>query len=346
MAVTIRDIAKMANVSVATVSRVIHGNGYVKQETRENIEKIIKETCYRSTVQNKEASLRQFHTIAVLLPTVIDPFYSEILRGILGYLGNVKFNVMIFSTNEDEAKELEVIRDLQNQKFDGIIIAPVNIKGWLSAECIDALEQLSVPVVVVGRDMRYAHFDNIFMEEEGGAFDAVSLLLRNGHEHIGMLCGPREMTYMDQRYKGYIAALTNCSKNFDPDYVRCGDFEVEEAYQMTDELLSLNPRPTAIFCSDPIYTLGLVKYVLDHQLVIGKDLSVISYGDVELLSTLKFNITSVIKKTLDMGEYAAETLLRRLSSQNSTEIIRTALVPEIKIRGSEKLQGLSPASAE
>ena len=251
---------------------------------------------------------------------------------------------MIFSTNEDETEELNTIRGLQHQKFDGIIISPVNIKGSLSRESIDALDQLVVPVVVVGRDMRFVHFDNIFMEEECGAFDAVSLLLRNGHRHIGMLCGHREITYMNQRYNGYVAALTNCSGNFDPDYVCFGDMEVEEAYQMTDHLLSLNPSPTAIFCSDPIYTLGFVKYMLDHQMVIGRDLSVVSYGDVELLSALKFNITSVIKKSFDMGEHAAEVLLKRITYQNSSEIIRTALVPEIKIRGSEKMQGLTPAS--
>ena len=207
------------------------------------------------------------------------------------------------------------------------------------------LINFSVPVVVVGRGYApFVHFDNIFMEEECGAFDAVSLLLRNGHKYIGMLSGPREITYMNQRYKGYVAALTNCFGNFDPDYVCFGEMEVEEAYQMTDQLLSLSPRPTAVFSADPIYTLGLVKCMLDHQMVIGRDLSVVSFGDVELLSTLKFNITSVIKKSFDMGKCAAEVLLKRIASQNSSEIIRTALVPEIEIRGSEKMQGLTPAS--
>jgi LacI family transcriptional regulator len=341
---TIRDIAKKANVSVATVSRVIHGNGYVKKETKEIVEEIILETGYQRVSQIPDQDYRDFHTVAVLLPSVTDPFYSEILCGVRDYLNTQKFNVMIFSTNEDETEELNTIRGLQHQKFDGIIISPVNIKGSLSRESIDALDQLVVPVVVVGRDMRFVHFDNIFMEEECGAFDAVSLLLRNGHRHIGMLCGHREITYMNQRYNGYVAALTNCSGNFDPDYVCFGDMEVEEAYQMTDHLLSLNPSPTAIFCSDPIYTLGFVKYMLDHQMVIGRDLSVVSYGDVELLSALKFNITSVIKKSFDMGEHAAEVLLKRITYQNSSEIIRTALVPEIKIRGSEKMQGLTPAS--
>ncbi len=338
---TIREIAKMANVSVATVSRVIHGNGYVREETKKNIEKILSETGYQRSTQVRNFD---FHTIAVLLPSVTDPFYSEILCGVRDYLNAQKFNVMIFSTNENETEELNTIKGLQHQKFDGIVISPVNIKGSLSQESIDALDQLSVPVVVVGRDMRFVHFDNIFMEEECGAFDAVSLLLRNGHKYIGMLSGPREITYMNQRYNGYVAALTNCSGKFDSDYVCFGDMEVEEAYQMTDHLLSLNPRPTAVFSADPIYTLGLVKYMLDHQLVIGRDLSVVSYGDVELLSTLKFNITSVIKKSFDMGEHAAEVLLKRITSQNSSEIIRTALVPEIKIRGSEKMQGLTPAS--
>ena len=324
---TIRDIAKKANVSVATVSRVIHGNGYVKKETKEIVEEIILETGYQRVSQIPDQDYRDFHTVAVLLPSVTDPFYSEILCGVRDYLNTQKFNVMIFSTNEDETEELNTIRGLQHQKFDGIIISPVNIKGSLSRESIDALDQLVVPVVVVGRDMRFVHFDNIFMEEECGAFDAVSLLLRNGHRHIGMLCGHREITYMNQRYNGYVAALTNCSGNFDPDYVCFGDMEVEEAYQMTDHLLSLNPSPTAIFCSDPIYTLGFVKYMLDHQMVIGRDLSVVSYGDVELLSALKFNITSVIKKSFDMGEHAAEVLLKRITYQNSSEIIRTALVP-------------------
>ena len=186
---TIREIARMANVSVATVSRVIHGNGYVKEETKKMVEKILQETGYQRISQVHGSEFHKFHTIAVLLPSVTDPFYSEILCGVRDYLNAQKFNVMIFSTNENEMEELNTIKGLQHQKFDGIIISPVNIKGSLSQGSIDALDQLSVPVVVVGRDMRFVHFDNIFMEEECGAFDAVSLLLRNGHKHIGMLSG-------------------------------------------------------------------------------------------------------------------------------------------------------------
>ena len=335
MAVTIRDIAKMANVSVATVSRVIHSNGYVKEETRNLIEKYIQETGYQKN-RPQQRNGQHNYIIAVILPDILDNYCCEILQGIMIYAESQNFNIMVFSSNNDEEKELFLVHALKFQKIDGIIIFPVNITGKLPQKCIRSLEELKIPVSVVGRDMRYTYFDNIFMDEESGAFDAVSLLLRNGHERIGIICGDRTSVFMDQRYHGYENALINCGKSVVPDYVRYSSQTVEDAYQATDELLSLPTPPTAIFSTDIVYTLGLVKYLIDYHLSIGRELAVTAYGDIELLSVFKFNITTVVKKTLDMGKYAAELLIKKIFSGNKEDIIRAALIPELHIRGSEK----------
>ena len=181
MSTTIKDIAEMAQVSVATVSRVINGNGYVKKETKETIENLLKQTGYTPTARAQKKILQNSHTVAVVLPSLIFSFYSEILQGILSFFDTTNIDCMIFLSHENPSKELEVIKNMKYQKFSGVIISPASMTGLLSPECIEALGDLNVPVVIVGRDTRYTHFDNIFMEEEGGAFDAVSLLLKNNN---------------------------------------------------------------------------------------------------------------------------------------------------------------------
>ena len=148
MAATIRDIAQMAGVSVATVSRVIHGNGYVKKETRDLVEEILIQTNYHRT-KSQAAKVQAYNTIAVLLPDITDSFYAEILTGLTDPLEKAHFNIMYFSSNEDEKKELELIRELSRQNIDGIIISPVNIKGSFPPATVSALQALAVPVVVV-----------------------------------------------------------------------------------------------------------------------------------------------------------------------------------------------------
>ncbi|HIX99154.1 LacI family DNA-binding transcriptional regulator [Eubacterium sp. ER2] len=336
MAATIRDIAQMAGVSVATVSRVIHGNGYVKKETRDLVEEILIQTNYQRP-KGQTVKVQTYNTIAVLLPNITDSFYAEILTGLNDPFEKAHFNIMYFSSNEDEKKELELIRELSHQNIDGIIISPVNNKGAFLPATISALQDLSVPVVVVGRDMKCSSFDNIFMAEQEGAFDATSLLLRNGHERIAIMCGKPEILYMHQRHQGYIDALTNCGKPVNPNYVKFGPSKIDTAYEMASDLFSLSPPPTAIFTADTIFTLGLVKYLLTHDLQIGKDISIVAFGDVELLWSLNFNITSIVKRTFSIGEYAAETILKRISSSTNHEKIRTSLIPEIRLRGSEKM---------
>lgn len=336
MATTIRDIAQMAGVSVATVSRVIHGNGYVKKETKDLIEKILVQTNYRYP-KHQVVTTQPYNTIAVLLPDITDNFYAEILTGLTIPFEKAHFNIMYFSSNEDEKRELELIQELSHQSIDGIIISPVNIKGSFPPSTLAALQALTVPVVVVGRDIKCSYFDNIFIAEQEGAFDATSLLLRNGHEHIAIMCGKPEILYMRQRYQGYVDALTNCGKLINSDYVKFGSPKIDVAYEMASTLFSLSTPPTAIFTADTIFTLGLVKYLLAHGLQIKKDISIVAFGDVELLCSLNFNITSVIKRTFNIGEFAAETILKRISSSSNQEKVRTALIPEICLRGSEKL---------
>lgn len=336
MSVTIRDIARRANVSPATISRVLNNSGYVKQDTRELIEQIIKETGYRAGAFGRNIEKGSPQTIAVLVPNVIDSFYGEILKGVFNHTRDKNLNIMVFDANEDEEKELEILKGMCHQQCEGLIFSPSNLAERLSERHIRILEEIRIPVVVVGRDIKYSKIDNVFMEEEAGAFDAVNLLIRNGHKNIGILCGEQTIGYMRKRYHGYEEALISCDLKVQSKYVQFGKRSIDSAYQMTEHLLNTVPRPTAIFSTEPIYTLGLIQYMLHHDLTIGKDLAIVAFGDNDVLLTLKFNITSVVKATVEMGEYSAETLLRRLANAGSGDIIHSALIPEIQLRGSEK----------
>lgn len=335
MSVTMRDIARKANVSAATVSRVLNNNGYVKQEKREQIEAIIRETGYGAGTIINNIQKGRPHIISVLVPDVTDPFYGEILKGVFNYTRDKNLNVMVFDSSNEEEKELEILQGMSRQQCEGVIFSPSNLTGNLSQRHIGIIEKLQIPVVAVGRDIKCSKIDNIFMEEEAGAFDAVNLLIRNGHRNIGILCGEQNITYMQKRYRGYEDALISCDLKINKKYIQLGKRTIDSAYELTQRMLEAVPPPTAIFSADPIYTLGFVQYILNHNLAIGKDIAIVAFGDTEVLTTLKINITSVVKSTIEMGEYSAETLLRRMTKAKPSDIVHTALIPEITIRGSE-----------
>jgi len=338
---TIYDIAKAANVAPSTVSRVINGNKNVKQSTREKVEAIIKEAGYTPNVLARNLSVGDSNTIAFVVPDIDNQFFTTLLHGITDMAMEIDANVFMFGTDENIEREQKVLSSLTSEMIKGIIIIPVLEENRTTKEKLTKFEESGIPVVLIDRDVIGSGFDGIFSEDSNGSAQAVELLIAEGHSNIAIITGPLTSYPGRERFKGYERALADNNITLNQEYVVNGGFRVQESYNAMKKIMQLEPRPTAIFTSNNLTTLGCLKYMKEHNMHIYEDISLVGFDDIPELTYTDINLTVVTRPVYKMGCDAMNLLKMRFPGSELSEgdrgIVRRHLVKtQIIKRGSEK----------
>ena len=339
----IYDIAEKANVSPATVSRVINGNKSVREETRRKVQKIIEETNYVPNSLARNLSVGETRNIAFLAPDIENPFFSKILHGLSDTANHYGYNVFMYGTNDNLEIEHRILNDVQKERIKGFVIIPVSDKDKITAEKLESLEKNQIPIVLIDRDIIHAEFDGVFSDDCEGARQAVKCLIDSGHTRIAIITGERNSRPGRERLKGYEKALEESGIEKKSDYIVGGSFKENAAYQACQRLMDLKEPPTAIFTSNNLITLGCLKFMKDKDMKIGRDISMVCFDEIHELSCTDINLTTVDRPVYEMGCAALELLEYSFQSltgngkekiMRRTNIVKTNLI----IRGSEKLK--------
>jgi len=339
---TIKDIAKIAKVSPATVSRVINNSGYVKLETRTSVEDAIRENGYVPNVLARNLSKNETNTIGVVVPDINNPFFGEVIKGITMKAEKSNLNILLCDTNEREENERRSLKMLKGQKLKGIIITPTSDANEFNAEYLKFMESIGIPIVLVDRDVKHSKFDGVFIDNIAGTFEGMQALIQNGHRRIAIIAGPKTSKPGRDRLRGYKQALEAYQIPLDESLIFYGDFKLKSGYEITKKIFDLSPLPTAIFSSNNMMTLGCIKYLNEAGKKIGEDISLLGFDEIEMLNILNIKISVIDRPTYSMGEVAITLLMEKLESgKNTDNIQRTILMPKLILRGSEKLKGLS-----
>ncbi len=330
----ITQIAQLSEVSTATVSRVINNADCVNPETRARVLKVIEEYNYvpSSTAQN--LSKNTSRAVGVVFPDLENPFFQQILRGITQLADEKGYEVLIFNTDEQLEKEHRILQTARAGKLAGLIIAPVVYTDEKSGEILDMYEKEGIPVVLIDRDIRNRIFSRILVDNEQGAYDAVSCLIREGHRKIGFLKGNRNIIPILEREQGYRRALQEHGIPVRREYEMDCDQKCDMAYQKMKVLMEQPDPPTAIFTSNNMMTLGCLRYLTEHHLQIGRDIALIGFDDIESLQMIGFHLSVVTRSEVQMGVLAMEMILRGL--ENPTQHECRKIATELILRGSEK----------
>ncbi|QGU94652.1 substrate-binding domain-containing protein [Clostridium bovifaecis] len=337
MAVTIKDIAEKAQVSLATVSRVLNNSGFVKEEKRELVLKTIKELNYVPNSVARSLSTSQSNTIGVVIPDVNNPFFGEVIKGIATVADEEDFNIILCDTDENIDKEFKALEMLKKQRVRGIIITPTSDKNEFNSEYLEALESLGIPIVLIDRDVKYSNFDGVFLDSLNGAFEATDALIKEGHKKIAIIAGPQTSKPGRDRLRGYRKAMIMNKLDIDEKYIFYGDFKLESGYKITKEILKMEDRPTAIFVCNNMMNLGCIKALFEQNINIPGDIALIGFDEIEMLNVLNFKISVVSRPTTEMGRVAMNMLIDRLKDEESTHTKRITLSPKLTLKGSEKL---------
>ncbi|GMO24131.1 MAG: LacI family transcriptional regulator [Spirochaetaceae bacterium] len=330
MKTTIKDIAKMAKVSTATVSRVINNNPEgVGQELRNNILKIVRETGYKPNLLARSMITNKTHTIGLLSPDIVTPFYQYVIKGINDCLQAAGYTMLLCNV-ESGAAYREQVETMLAKGTDGIIL--MGFFGETSQTLAEILT--GVPVVLFDYVPRLEQIAQINTNNRASARELTSHLIENGHRRIGCIMGPEQFDTVRERLKGYQKALEDAGIPYNPKIMLNGDFSTDSALEPAARLIT-ETDVSAIFCFNDLMAYGVYKYCAQCGKRIPEDISVAGFDDIPYSELLNPPLTTVRQPGYRLGAESAKMLLEQINGTAEPRMKRI-LSNTLMIRGSVK----------
>lgn len=331
---TIEDVAKYANVSIATVSRVINQLGGVRAKTEARILHAIEELNYIPNAVARSMVKKSTKTIGIVIPDVSNPFFPAVVSGIEQKAREKGYFTMLCNTNESAETERELLQIFLERSVDGLIITTADEWGDQLKAVIDA----KIPIVAIDRAIKKFEVDTVLVGNIDGAYQATRHLILQGHQKIAIICGPQHTTPGYERLVGYKRALEEYGLPVTAEYIVEGDFREESGNRLTKDLYRLPDRPTAIFSVNNLMTMGCMTALQEIGWKLGEEVSFIGFDDVEIAAFIQPPLTVVSRPMRKLGEIAFDLLYDRMSGSDSEGKRHYVLSPELRIRQSCKLR--------
>lgn len=327
---TLYDVAKQANVSIATVSNVLNNKDEASEETIKRVNEVIKQIGYSRNESARSLKRGESKLIGLIVPDN-NPFFTEILDGIQQECEYYDWQVVVANSEESEKRQNQLIELLSAQQVSGIILAPVsetlsttNIKG-------------NAPIVLIDREVENVKLPVIKADNIDGCYKATKKLLQNGHKRIGLILASPGISTTVQRKQGYVEALSSQNIQIDEELIQFGGnytgtkAQIDGGYQAVMRMMNLPSPPTAIFATNHLLMIGALKAIKEQNLSIPKDISFIGFDDHPWQEISSPKLTIVSQPAFEMGRQAIHAL-HKLKSKD--EVITTSLPLKLIIRES------------
>lgn len=314
MAATIKDIAKKTGLGLATISSYLNG-GNVREANRVKIEAAIEELHYEINEVARGLKTNRTKTIGVVIPELNNIFCTEIITSMEDVLRNHGYAIIVCDCRTDKQLEKEAVAFLTQKRVDGIINMPVDETG----SHLEEFRRSGKPVVLIDRKIKNLNCDSVFVDNRTASREAVQLLLRDGHRHIGIIAGPQDIFTAKERLLGYMDALTQAQIPVQDNWICYGDYKMESGVRGIDELLKKDPKLTAVFVCNYEMTLGAVIGANELGVTIPEDLSLIGYDNLSFARACRPKLTIVVQPTEQIGREVAHVMLERLEQEKGKE---------------------------
>ncbi|MDO5516586.1 MAG: LacI family DNA-binding transcriptional regulator [Clostridium sp.] len=324
MSVTIKDIAKLANVSHTTVSRALNNSPYINEETKSKIKALAKELNYVPNYNAKSLVLLKSYVIGVFFSSISegtsDAFFHEIVKGINKVIDK-EYNLVIRGIDQ-----YQYSHPIDNKNFDGIIVVSQRKED---DEFIKTIIEKNIPTVVINRVVDIDNIVNIVSNDTKGSYDAVDYFIKNNHKNIALIQGNDDFESSAYRKKGYLNALDDNNIEVNEDYIMTGKYTLESGYDNMKKLLKLSERPTAVFCANDDIAVGAMKAISESGLNVPEDISIIGFDNSNFCNYVTPTLSSVRKDSLMMSEIGGINLLNIIKNKhvkNQRSYIESTLV--------------------
>lgn len=313
MGVTLKDIAKMANVSHATVARALNNSGYINEKTKERILNIVKEMKYSSNISAKSLVTNKSYNVGLFFSSMSQRtspgFFYEMLGGVNSVIGG-SYNLVV----REVGHETEFLT-IDKNRFDGILLVSQSESD--NAFIKDVLQK-EIPLVVLNRELDDPSIPNVLPAEKKGSYEAIKFLIKNGHTDIAVIEGAKGFKSSINRKEGYLQAMQENKIPVRDEYMVCGNYTIESGHTAMNSLLQLPKRPTAVFAFNDDMAVGAMKAIFEAGLKVPGDISMIGFdGNVEC-DYVTPPLTTVSKRSRDISIKGAEKLLGLINGDDST----------------------------
>lgn len=330
MAATIKDVAKKAEVSPSTVSRVIANNPRISQDTHEKVRKAMKELGYHPNAMARGLVKQKSQTIGLFISTsaelaLSNPFFVEAIRGIGSVIQKHGYSLLLHSIEDEKDAEKACLSLLRQKKVDGVVLSTSRVNDKL----ISKLQTEGYPFVVIGRPVPGLSINWVNNDNIKAAYEATEYLLKLGHQQIAMISGPEDLVVSMDRAKGYKMALQSYGLPFRQEYLKSGPFTQVFGQEAMKHLLSLEQPPTAVLVADDLMAFGGMETLKTRNLSIPGDMSIVGFNDSPLASFIHPALTSVNLNIHELGTQAAKLLMEIVEKPGhnaSQRVIPTQLI--------------------
>jgi LacI family transcriptional regulator, repressor for deo operon, udp, cdd, tsx, nupC, and nupG len=313
---TIKEIAKRLNISISTVSRALHDHKSIGLRTKAKVQQLAKELNYEPNQTAIFFQQRKTFTIGVILPELSEAFFSSAISGIEDCANKNKYTVLMGQSHDDAEREKQLVDTMKNHRVDGLIVSIA--KNTASYGHFETIRKYNIPVVFFDRipDMENIHY--VACNMASGTTQAFNFLRQQGHKTIGMINGPMNLLASRERMEGYRNALTKARLKYDPSLIISCDLTTENIYKVTEKLLSLKNKPTAIIAFNDYVLLDAVQAAKKMKLTINKDISFVSYANLPISNySAHPPLASVEQFSYQQGQKAMEIMLELLTKDKT-----------------------------
>ncbi len=328
--ITIKDVARYAEVSIGTVSNVLNGTTPVKEDLKRKVLEAIQHFGYQPNQLARGFRHNRTNLLGMVIPDILNPFFPAIVRGVQDGAYQKSFNLVLCNSDNDPRKELQYLQELRDHRMAGILLIPSG-STWMDP--LPGKASHHTPVVCLDRRPARWSGDSVTADNHQGAFIATMYLLDLGHRAIALIGGSSDLSNAIERKEGFREAMRERHIPIGPGYIQEGDFNRISGYDKMRTLLQLRPRPTAVFAGNDLIAYGALTAIREAGLQCPSDISVVGFDDLELSEFTDPPLTTVAQPVYQMGASGVELLLNRIARAKNAAV-HLVLPTELKLRHS------------
>lgn len=322
-----RDLAREAGVSQSTVSRFLNNDSRVSERAGQHIEAAMTKLGYTRNAAARTLITGHSKLIGLVVSNITNPFYPELIEAIVGTAAENDYNVILCSTQENPALQLQYLQLMIEHQVDGVILTST-LFG--SEEAM--MRRMRAPLVQVNRIVDGLPTDTVQLDNVKAGQLATEHLFSLGHSRIGYIGGNAQTSTNANRFAGYRAAVERRGETVDEGRVRHGQFTYDSGYQLALEIFDQPAGSTALVCGDDLVAMGVMDAAMDTGLRVPEDMAVVGFDDVPAASLRPIGLTTIRQPAAEMGRRAVNLVLERILGDADRELVDVLLRPKLVIR--------------
>lgn len=314
---TIYDIAKAAGVSPGTVSRTLNNIGYIKEETREKIEKVMQDLKYIPNRAARTLKTKKTQIIMLAIPDTDNPFYVDMIKAVQDVTKRNGYSMILYYTEGKKCDEIKALKMLQENFADGMILINFNF----TKEHLKEIERINCPLVLSGISVSKIggreedRFDYIGVDTCKGMYLAARHLVLQGHTDIAYVGGLKGLDAFEERYEGYKSAIVDSGLKLREDLIFWKNYTESTGYEAAEYFLTLKNHPTAVCCANDMLAMGVIRGFEDNGVSVPEKVSVIGMDNIDIGARLRPKLSTVSIAQAEIGRAAAELIFQRLNGE-------------------------------